>query len=101
MEELLNLKSYQRYQDLIDDGLILVPDNILTKLLKSLKGIQRAKPMMLPGETHEVELNAKKVKITSRGSLREIAIDGIHYDSISQAACSMYDHMMNIIIYLK
>lgn len=47
--------------------------------------------MMLPGETHEVELNAKKVKITSRGSLREIAIDGIYYDLISQAACSMYD----------
>ena len=37
MEELLNLKSYQRYQNLIDDGLILVPDNILTKLLKNLK----------------------------------------------------------------
>ena len=47
--------------------------------------------MMLPRETHEVKLNAKNVKITSRGSLREIAIDGIHYDSISQAACNMYD----------
>lgn len=52
----------------------------------------RDKPLMLQCETHEVMLKAgKKVRITSRGSLRDIEIDGVTYDSIDQAACSIYD----------
>lgn len=46
---------------------------------------------MTDGETHKVEVLAKKFQITSRGSLRTIAIDGIYYDSEAQAACFIYD----------
>ena len=47
---------------------------------------------MQENETHKVTLKAgKKVRITSRGSLRDIEIDGITYDSSEQAACSIYD----------
>ena len=84
----LNLS--QNYIDLINDGLILLPDKSLNKTISDLNEIKYSKRLS-EGETNEVELNAKKVKITSRGSLREIAIDGIHYDSVEQAACSMYD----------
>jgi len=84
----LNLS--QNYIDLINDGLIILPDKSLNKTISDLNEIKYSKRLS-EGETNEVELNAKKVKITSRGSLREIAIDGIHYDSVEQAACSMYD----------
>ena len=46
---------------------------------------------MRTGEEHEVELNAKKVTISSHGSLREVIIEGVHYDRIEQAAYNMYD----------
>ncbi len=84
----LNLS--QNYIDLINDGLIILPDKSLNKTISDLNEIKYSKRLS-EGETSEVELNAKKVKITSRGSLREIAIDGIHYDSVEQAACSIYD----------
>ena len=84
----LNLS--QNYIDLINDGLIIIPDKSLNKTISDLNEIKYSKRLS-EGETNEVELNAKKVKITSRGSLREIAIDGKHYDSVEQAACSMYD----------
>lgn len=91
MQDIINLNTYKKYQNLIDDGLIIVPDNFLTKLIKGIKNITREKPIMNEGEVHEVELNARKVQITSRGSLRTVAVDGIHFDSIEQAACNMYD----------
>ena len=84
------LNLYDKYIDLINDGLVLLPDKTLGKNIKDLNDIKYSKRLS-EGETNEVELNAKKVKITSRGSLREVAIDGIHYDSVEQAACSMYD----------
>ncbi len=84
------LNLYDKYIDLINDGLVLLPDKSLGKNIKDINDIKYSKRLS-EGETNEVELNAKKVKITSRGSLREIAIDGIHYDSVEQAACSMYD----------
>ena len=84
----LNLS--ENYIDLINDGFIILPDKSLNKTINDLNVIKYSKRLS-EGETNEVELNAKKVKITSRGSLREIAIDGIHYDSVEQAACSMYD----------
>ena len=84
------LNLYDKYIDLINDGLVLLPDKTLGKNIKDLNDIKYSKRLS-EGEINEVILNAKKVKITSRGSLREIAIDGIHYDSVEQAACSMYD----------
>ena len=84
------LNLYDKYIDLINDGLVLLPDKTLGKNIKDLNDIKYSKRLS-EGETNEVELNAKKVKITSRGSLREVAIDGIHYDSVEQAACSIYD----------
>lgn len=85
------LKTYKKYIDLIKQGLMIIPDMILSNTITSLTKVRNEKPYIPAGETHEVTLNAKKVQITSRGSLRTIAIDGIHYDSVEQAACSMYD----------
>ena len=84
------LKLSNKYIDLINDGLMLIPDKAFNKAIKDINEIKYSSRLS-DGESNEVELNAKKVKITSRGSLREIAIDGIHYDSVEQAACSMYD----------
>jgi hypothetical protein len=53
--------------------------------------------MMLPGEPHEVELNAKKVIITSRGSLRKIAIDAIGYDVSNEECQSLFTDAVKII----
>ena len=92
MENILNLKIYNKYLNLIKEGLILLPDNSLSSLITDINKAYREKPMMKINETHEVTLKAgKKVSITSRGSIRDVAIDGIHYDSIAQAACSIYD----------
>ena len=84
------LNITKNYIDLINDGLIILPDKSLNKTISDINEIKYSKRLS-EGETNEVELNAKKVKITSRGSLREVAIDGIHYDSVEQAACFMYD----------
>ena len=92
MESVLNLKSYNKYKNEIADGLIILPDANLSDLISDIKRAYRSKPVMQENETHEVTLKAgKKVRITSRGSLRDIEIDGITYDSSEQAACSMYD----------
>ena len=92
MENILNLKTYNKYLNLIKEGLILLPDNSLSSLITDINKAYREKPIMKLNETHEVTLKAgKKVSITSRGSIRDVAIDGIHYDSIAQAACSIYD----------
>ncbi len=92
MENILNLKTYNKYKSLFDDGLILVPDNNLTDAINDVKRAYRDKPIMNKGETHEVMLKAgKKVRITSRGSLRDIEIEGITYDKAEQAACCIYD----------
>ena len=92
MENILDLKTYSKYKSLFDDGLILVPDDTLSTAINDVLGAYRAKPFMKEGEVHEVTLKAgKKVRITSRGSLRDIEIDGITYDSIEQAACNIYD----------
>jgi len=92
MENILNLKTYNKYINLIKEGLILLPDNNLSNLIKDITKAYKSKPVMQLGETHEVSLKAgKKVQITSRGSIRDVAIDGVHYDSIAQAACSIYD----------
>lgn len=92
MENILNLKTYNKYLNLIKEGLILLPDNTLTNLIDDVHHAYRDKPLMAQGETHDVVLKAgKKVRITSRGSLRNIEIDGITYNSIEQAACSIYD----------
>lgn len=83
---------YKKYKHFIDEGLILVPDEKMLDLNYDVECAYKDKPLMLQGETHEVMLKAgKKVRITSRGSLRDIEIDGVTYDSIDQAACSMYD----------
>ncbi len=92
MENILNLKTYNKYINLIKEGLILLPDNTLSNLIDDVHSAYRDKPLMAQGETHDVVLKAgKKVRITSRGSLRNIEIDGITYNSIEQAACSIYD----------
>ena len=92
MENILNLKTYNKYLNLIQEGLLLVPDNNLSTLIDDVDNAYRAKPYMKNNEVHEVSLKAgKKVRITSRGSLRDIEIDGITYDSTEQAACSIYD----------
>ena len=92
MENIQNLKTYNKYKSLFDDGLILVPDNNLTDAINDVKRAYRDKPIMNKGETHEVMLKAgKKVRITSRGSLRDIEIEGITYDKAEQAACCIYD----------
>ncbi len=83
--------SYKRYINMVKEGLLLVPDKILESICNKITSIYKEKPLMMTGEVHEVELNAKKVSITSRGSLRDVAIDGIHFDSIEQAACNIYD----------
>ena len=33
MENILNLKTYNKYKTLFDDGLILIPDNTLSKTI--------------------------------------------------------------------
>ena len=92
MENILNLKTYIKYKSLFDDGLILVPDDTLSTAINDVLGAYRAKPFMKDGEVHEVTLKAgKKVRITSRGSLRDIEIEGITYDKAEQAACCIYD----------
>ena len=92
MENILNLTTYNKYKTLIDEGLILLPDNNLTTVIEDVKKAYRSKPIMNKGETHDVILKTgKKVRITSRGSLRDVEIDGITYNSIEQAACSIYD----------
>lgn len=92
MENILNLKTYNKYLNLINEGLLLVPDNSLSNLIDDVESAYIDKPNMIQGETHEVTLKAgKKVRITSRGSLRNIEIDGVTYDSTEQAACSIYD----------
>ncbi len=92
MENILNLKTYNKYLNLIKEGLLLVPDNNLSNLIDDVESAYIDKPNMIQGETHEVTLKAgKKVRITSRGSLRNIEIDGVTYDSTEQAACSIYD----------
>ena len=83
---------YKKFKPLIDSGLVLLPDRKLHDCCGDVEAAYRDKPMMLQGETHEVMLKAgKKVRITSRGSLRDIEIDGITYNRIEQAACSIYD----------
>ena len=92
MENILNLKTYNKYINLINEGLLLIPDKSLSDNIKEVENAYRDKPYMRKNETHEVILKAgKKVRITSRGSLRDIEIDGITYDRIEQAACSIYD----------
>ena len=92
MDNILTLKTYNKYQSLINEGLLILPDYNLSNAINDVKGAYFAKPMMKQGETHEVSLNAgKKVRITSRGSLRDVEVDGKHFDSIEQAACSIYD----------
>ena len=92
MENILNLKTYNKYLNLIKEGLLLLPDNNLTDLISDVNKAYKSKPIMDINETHEVTLKAnKKVRITSRGSIRDIEIDGITYDSVAQAACSIYD----------
>ena len=96
MENILNLETYNKYLNLIQEGLLLVPDNNLSTLIDDVDNAYRAKPYMKNNEVHEVSLKAgKKVRITSRGSLRDIEIDGITYDSSEQAACSIYDSYDN------
>jgi len=78
MENMLNLKTYNKYLNLIKEGLLLVPDKDLSTLIDDVKVAEREKPLMLDGETHEVTLKeGKKVHISSRGSLRSIEIDGV------------------------
>ena len=84
------IKLYDKYIDLIEKGLIIIPNKFLNKTIKDINDIKYSKRLS-EGETNEVKLNAKKIKITSRGSIRDVEIDGIHYDSVEQAACSMYD----------
>lgn len=93
MENILNLKTYNKYINEITSGLILIPDNSLSDIIEDINNAYRSKPIMKLNETHEVSLKTKnkKVRITSRGSLRDIEIDGITYDSSEQAACSIYD----------
>ena len=92
MENILNLKTYNKYLNLIKEGLLLLPDNTLSNLIDDVNSASKEKVYMLPNETHDVILKAgKKVRITSRGSIRDVEIDGITYDSVEQAACSIYD----------
>jgi hypothetical protein len=92
MDNILNLKTHNKYLNLINEGLVIIPDNKLSSLIDDVNNAYRDKPIMKKNEVHEVTLKAgKKVRITSRGSLSDIEIDGITYDSIEQAACSIYD----------
>ena len=92
MENILNLKTYNKYKSLIDEGQIIIPNEKITDIADDINKAYRAKPFMRLNETHEVMLKAgKKVRITSRGSLRDIEIEGITYDSSEQAACNIYD----------
>ena len=89
---ILNLKTFSKYKSFFDDGLIIVPDSALSSDIDEVNQAYRAKPIMKEGEAHEVTLKAgKKVRITSRDSLRDIEIDGVTYDKVEQAACNIYD----------
>ncbi len=76
MENLLNLNTYKKYLNLINEELIVIPNESLLSNLRAIKSAYKAKPYMEDGETHKVVFNAKKIQITSRGSLRRVAIDG-------------------------
>ncbi len=89
---ILNLKTYIKYKSLIDSGQIITPNKELTDIVDDINKAYREKPFMRLNETHKVMLKAgKKVRITSRGSLRDIEIDGVTYDRSEQVACSIYD----------
>lgn len=76
MENILNLKTYIKYKSLIDSGQIITPNKELTDIVDDINKAYREKPFMRLNETHEVMLKAgKKVRITSRGSLRDIEIE--------------------------
>lgn len=98
MENILNLKIYNKYINLIKKVLLLIPDELLLDNIKEVENAYRDKtykidkPYKIKNKTHEVILKAsKKVRITSRGSLLHIEIDGITYDIIEQTARSIYD----------
>ena len=90
MENIINLKTYQKYKSLVDAGLILLPDKSFVKLFNDFLDKNRTVKLNQDGFA-DIEVNAKKISISSRGSLRTYAIDGKHYDSVLQAACSIYD----------
>ena len=58
MENILNLKSYNKYKSLFDDGLIVIPDSGLTDVITEVKNAVRSKPVMKINEPHEVTLKA-------------------------------------------
>lgn len=92
MGNILNLKTYNKYLNLIRVGLLLLLDNYLIDIISDVNKAYKLKPIMDINETYEVILKAnKKVRITSRGSIRDIEIDGITYDSVAQATFSIYD----------
>lgn len=56
MENILNLKTYNKYINLIKEGLLLIPDQTLSDNIKDLESAYRDKPYMRKNETHEVIL---------------------------------------------
>ena len=50
MENILNLKTYNKYKSLFDDGLILIPDDTLSNAINDVLGASRSKPYMKEGE---------------------------------------------------
>jgi hypothetical protein len=86
-----SLITYNKFIDLIKQGLMIIPDIILANTIKNITKVRNEKSYIAARETHDVILNAKKVQITSRVSLRTIVIDGIGYDSVEQASCFIYD----------
>lgn len=60
MENILNLKTYNKYINEITSGLILIPDNSLSDIIEDINNAYRSKPIMKLNETHEVSLKTKK-----------------------------------------
>lgn len=58
MENILNLKTYNKYKSLFENELILIPDRGLTDVIDEVNKAVRSKPIMKVNEPHEVTLKA-------------------------------------------
>lgn len=52
MGNILNLKTYNKYINLIKEGLLLIPDQTLSDNIKDVESAYRDKPYMRKNGTH-------------------------------------------------
>ena len=58
MDNILNLKTYAKYLNLINEGLVLLPNIKLSNLIDDVNKTYRDKPLMVSSETHDAILKS-------------------------------------------